>query len=246
VGEAPGSASPFEDLSITPEQGLPSARLPQDVPTPAPAGGGANPGPTAGPAEVARPAVDAPLPSKEETERQIREEAARKQQELDDQFANQREDLDALRDEERSRFRDELRRILEAYGNRAGHEIEKLSVRSGRDEDPKKQARALRVIWDSHIAQKTKVQKLRAIGIPETVILDYLANTLDRELGAKNGPRTRNEVWVRAARLLLIYEPGPPRSAQAPQASTSGDRGRPAAQRSPAGPSSSAGDARPH
>ena len=61
------------------------------------------------------------------------------------------------------------------------------------------------------------------IGVSESVILDYLANEIDHDRGSRNGPRSRAEVWVKAAQTLLRYELPPPRSADVPAAA-----GRPA------------------
>ncbi len=96
---------------------VPGASRPQD--------GDVSPAKPVGPVA----AVEPPLPSKEETERQIREEAARKQAEADHRVAQQEEDLQTLRDDDRSRFREDLRMVLQEYGKQAGKEIEELSVR---------------------------------------------------------------------------------------------------------------------
>lgn len=154
-------------------------------------------------------AAEPPLPTKEETERQIREEAARLQRENAVRLVQQEQDLRALRDDERQRFRDQLRKILEVHGSRAGAEIEQLSLQTGRDEDPEMRLRAYRVLATTGISERTKVRKLREVGVPETVVLDYLANGINKDLGARNGPRSPNDVWVRAARRLLFYEPAP-------------------------------------
>ncbi|MHB1558016.1 MAG: hypothetical protein ACYC61_11175, partial [Isosphaeraceae bacterium] len=171
------------------------------------------PAPTPAPAVLeARPGAldDRPLPSREETEREIREEARRKQAESQDRATRQHEEVRDIRDEERQRFREELRLILEIQGNDAGQQIADLSDRSGRDDDPVLHAMALEVIGSRGTSQKFKVQRMRAIGVPEPVILDYLANTLNKNLGARNGPRSRDDVWVQAGRLLLRYDWKPP------------------------------------
>jgi hypothetical protein len=229
------STSPFEELSGTDggsRAGVPTVAT-TAAPAPAPAATTAAPAPapavvasapapaTARPEEKAVPAgpvavaAEPPLPSKEEADRQNREEAARKQAEDDHRLAQQQQDLHAIKEDERSKFRDELRMLLEVHGNRAGKEIEALSSRAGRDDDPARKARALHVLGMSGTSQKTKVRQLRAIGMPESVILDYIANQLDKTLGTRNGPRSRDEIWVLAARRLLTYEvnPTPPRPA---------------------------------
>ncbi len=172
------------------------------------------------------PAADspepAPLPSKEETMRAIQEEAAKKQQEIDLEQRTRDTQVLALQEEERRKFLEELSEILRLRlpDNQAGPQIEKLSQRSGRSEDPLKRARAYGVLYSTRYTQAYKVRRLREIGMPEAVILDYLANDLHHQLGTRNGPRDRNGVWVRAAQLLLKYDrvvagqaPGPARPA---------------------------------
>ena len=66
--------------------------------------------------------------------------------------------------------------------------------------------RAYRIIGMGRASERTKVRQLRALGVSESIILDFLANGIDKNLGARNGPRNRNEVWVKAARRLLMYD----------------------------------------
>jgi hypothetical protein len=206
---ASGSAagrSPFDDLNEGGEPG----RAPADAAT-APASASVVTDPKAGaetPAASAPPdatPTEPPLPSREETERQIREEAAAIRQNNDQRLEQQQEDLHVLRDDERRQFLDELRMILKVQGRMAGPEIERLSNRAGRSDDPRLLMRARMVIGENRIPQRAKVRKLREFGVPETVILDYLANGLNKNLGARNGPRTRNEVWIHAGELLVKY-----------------------------------------
>jgi hypothetical protein len=171
---------------------------------------------------VALPA-EPPLPSREETERQIRDEAARLQQQNNQRLTQQQEDLHTLQEEDRRQFREELRVTLQVHGPQAGPQIEELSLRAGRDENPVKLRLAHRVIGSGRQSQRMKVYQLRAIGVSESVILDYLANEFDKDRGGRNGPRSKEEVWIRAAQTLLRYEPLPPRPADAPPAG-----GRPA------------------
>jgi hypothetical protein len=177
----------------------------------------------AAPAEQERPFApdEPPLPSKEETLRTIREEAARKQMQIDEQFEDQLDQIRARDDEDRRKFREELADIVSQFGKQAGPEIEKLVMRSGRIEDPKKRALAHRIMYSPQLPQKTKVQQLRMIGMPEAFILDdYLANTINKRTGSRNGPRDRNDVWSQAAHLLLRFDltdpVRDPRSASSP------------------------------
>src|SRR5262249_27940621 len=196
--------SPFDDLNEVRERGPASA----DAATaPASASMVADPkagaGPPAASALTEATPTEPPLPSREETERQIRAEAAAIKQHNDQQLEQQQEDLHVPRDDERRQFLDELRMILKVQGRTAGPEIERLSNRAGRTDDPRLLMRARMVIGENRIPQRAKVRKLREFGVPETVILDYLANGLNKNLGARNGPRTRNEVWIHAGELLV-------------------------------------------
>ncbi len=151
-----------------------------------PVGAGERPAPPVAVAVAPSPAPAGldhrPLPTREETEREIREEARRKQTEVQSRVVQQKEEVHEIREDERQRFRNELRLILELHGNRAGNQIADLSDRSGRDDNPVRRAMALRVIGMPGTSQRTKVLQLRAVGVPEPVILDYLANELNNNL----------------------------------------------------------------
>lgn len=110
-----------------------------------------------------------------------------------------------LVDGRRQAFREELRRLLDQWGNQAGPHIVKLA---GQDETPpppgvdrvfqaetKKQGGKL----DRH----RRIELARAHGLPEPLILADLVREQIRRMPARNGPRSRDEAVVRAARLLL-------------------------------------------
>ena len=60
---------------------------------------------------------------------------------------------------------------------------------------------------------------MRKIGLPEPVLLDFLAHKVDQTRNTRGGPRDDDEVRVRAARLLLTYPlPVPPPAKAAPKA----------------------------
>jgi hypothetical protein len=200
-GSAPADAP---GAPLAPAQDVATA---ERVPAYAPPDSGPSPGPN-----TEAPALEpAPLPSKEETRRAIEEEAAKKQQEIDAEQNDRDAQVRALRDEQRRQFLDELREILRlhVHDQQAGPEIEKLAVRTGRESDRVTLRRAYGVLYSNRLAQPDKVRRLREIGLPETIILDYLANELNRRIGSRNGPRDRGEVWVRAAQLLLKYDQVP-------------------------------------
>ncbi len=194
------------DREAAPVSASPVDLVPQPDPSKNPEPAGASP---AG----ASPAVE-PLPTAEETERRIRAEAAAIGREKAQKVDQQREALMDLRDDERRQFIDELRTILREQGRQAGPEIERLSNRSGRSDDPKLKMRARVVIMETRASQHTKVRKLRELGVPESIILDYLANAMEHNLKGRRGPRSRNEIWVRAGEMLVRYHdmdepPGP-------------------------------------
>jgi hypothetical protein len=147
-----------------------------------------------------------PLPTKEESEREILEEAAKKTNEIRTQRARMDETTRLKRFEERVSFRQELREILEVHGNEAGPEIDKLAQRNGFDADPVRYNRADQIWRFGRSSQEAKVQRVRALDLPEVVILDLLSNDLHTRVRRRNGPRNENEVRVRAAQLLLSYE----------------------------------------
>ncbi len=61
-----------------------------------------------------------PLPTKEESVREIANEAAKKQAEIDRFDAKQQAEFHAMRQSERVKFRDELRNVLHSFGEQRG------------------------------------------------------------------------------------------------------------------------------
>jgi hypothetical protein len=113
---------------------------------------------------------------------------------------------------ERLRFHDDLRRLLRELDDGAGAEIKALCERYGREVHPDIQKAVTLALNRSaaSTSRKVKIALMRVNGVPETLILDYLANELDATRNSRGGPRDRNEVRVRAARLLLKYPPPAP------------------------------------
>jgi hypothetical protein len=112
---------------------------------------------------------------------------------------------------ERLAFHEDLRRLLQGLGNRAGPEIKSLCDRYGRamhSEVQKAMTVALNRLAAS-VKLEVKLGLMRAYGAPEAMLLDSLANELDRTRNQRGGPRDHNEVRVRAALLLLKYPPPP-------------------------------------
>jgi hypothetical protein len=147
-----------------------------------------------------------PLPTKEESVRQIANEAAKKQTEIDRYDAKQQAEFHAMRQSERVKFRDELRNALHSFGDQAGPEIDKLAKRYGYEFDRQKQSRADYAWKHTRMTTLEKVRLTRALDLPETAILHFLSDQLALQMGKRDGPRNRNEVRIRAANMLLRYE----------------------------------------
>jgi hypothetical protein len=154
----------------------------------------------------AAPAVLEPLPSREEFERQLAEEAAEKDAEIRNQQANREAATHLKRQENRVKFRQELREILNIHGAQAGPEIDKLSHKYGFDTHAELYARAFNMWHNAPISQEQKVRQIRSLDLPESVILDFLCSSMHTLIRTRGGPRDEMEVRVRAARRLLSYE----------------------------------------
>jgi hypothetical protein len=151
-----------------------------------------------------------PLPTKEESLRQIQEEAAMREAELLAHDVDNSTDLKTQRRDEQMRFREELRDVLRTQGFEAGPEIDSLAKRYGYDLPREKYAKAHQVWRYSRTSQKEKVRQIRLLELPETVILDFLSDDIHPKVKSRNGPRNSSEVRVLAAKQLLKYPlPGP-------------------------------------
>jgi hypothetical protein len=159
-----------------------------------------------------------PTPTREETIQEILAESAQKrveQQNLKREVALSRAreawELHRRAQAERQAFHDELRRVLQGFGPRSGPEIKALCDRYGRvmhSEVKKAMTVALNRLAAS-VNLEVKLGLMRAYGAPEAMLLDALANELDRTRNQRGGPRDQNEVRVRAAQRLLKYPPPP-------------------------------------
>ncbi len=165
--------------------------------------------PTADVAPIANEMVGAaendPLPTKEESDRQLEEEARKKQAEIDSLEARQLSAVREMRQRERLEFRAELREILQIHGNRAGIEIDKLCKRNAYDSTSDQFLKAREMWRFSRLSTVMKVRYIRSLGLPEVAILNFLSDLIHLRIGTRDGPRDRNEVRIRAARALLKY-----------------------------------------
>jgi hypothetical protein len=154
-----------------------------------------------------RLALQPPLPSKEESERQLREEALKKQA---DRFA-QVENRVALQRSQRiidqTKFHDELREAIRSHKNLAGPEIDKIAKRYDGEIDHARWNQALQAWKFSRLSQSAKVKYVRDLDLPDAVILEFLCADIHTQINKRNGPRNENEVRVRAATLLLKLYP---------------------------------------
>jgi hypothetical protein len=151
--------------------------------------------------------AELPLPTKEDSERDIREEAEKKAEELAAKLERRGDGLKAQFAEDRVRFREEIREALKRDGNKAGPEIDKIARRysSGCNADVFAKAHD---IWATRAPLDRKVKLVRSVGAPESVILDFICADMDKMIGSRKGPRGRAGVRILAAtRLLSINLP---------------------------------------
>jgi hypothetical protein len=149
----------------------------------------------------------APLPTKEESEREINEAAAKLKAEKDSEVENRIFEIRGQRFEEQLKFRDELRELVKTKGNQAGPDIAKLKQRYDYEVDPVRWGQAYDWWRNSRaVSFRDKVKYVRSIDIPETAILELMCASLHNTIGTRQGPRDTNEVWVRAAEQLLRFE----------------------------------------
>ncbi len=126
-------------------------------------------------------------------------------------------------DSERVEFHRGLRAILaqtEASIEDRAAAVEELCERSGDKVTPEVQRSYVRAAVNMPSRAETPVMILtyRRAGVPEPVILNILANERDRELGARRGPHTRDDVLLSAARMIVKTPPRglPPVGAKPP------------------------------
>ncbi len=135
---------------------------------------------------------------KPELQRQDEIEARRREEE---RFRQQR----LAADRERVEFLKQLREIVQTRGRRSGPLIRQLCDRHaanagllGRDQEYRARSlsssRTLRLAW---------VDRLRSLGIAESAILEDLERIHFENRAARNGPRTEDDAFYRAALELL-------------------------------------------
>jgi len=138
---------------------------------------------------------------------------------------------------DRPLFHNDLRRLLQELGDGAGVEINALCDRYGRTTLPEVHKVVVLALNRSaaRLKREAKIELMRSLGVPEPVILDYLAKEQHHNMNRRGGPRDSNEVRASAARILLAYPPSRPQ-ASPPKAKSA---------RTPAAPHSMIGVATP-
>jgi hypothetical protein len=161
----------------------------------------------------------APKLTKEQIQKEIDDEAQRKKAEQANlgrevEQAKAREFFETIKKaaDDRVPFHDELYRILLQLGNDAGPEIKNLCDRYGRTTHPRIETEVKKTLNRSGpgLNRDAKIRILRMQGLPEAMILDILANDLDKGIRGTRLARDRDGVRVQAARLLLRNKPPPP------------------------------------
>jgi len=188
---------------------------------------------------VGIPPAQQPLPTKEEMDRQLEAEAAHNQAELQDQLEKKTADLRSSRYQERVKFREELRAALQQPASLAGPEIDALAKRYSYDADRDRLVQATNFWRAMRKSQAWKVEKIRSLELPETVILNFLSDEFHAQVRTRNGPRNENEVRIRAAHRLLELDLPPEDAMPAalqPADSMPGRTSRPRASPSLSGP----------
>jgi hypothetical protein len=169
--------------------------------------GGPDPGPQVA-AEGGRIGAQplAPLPTKEESQRQIEEEAAKLDAERAARVDSRDDDLRTRRFEEQLKFHQELHEVLQAKGKLAGPDIANLQKRYGYEGERDTVLHAYD-IWHfgRKMSEREKVDFVRKQDLPETVILEFMCASIHATIGQRDGPRDENEVRVRAGWRLLKY-----------------------------------------
>jgi hypothetical protein len=146
-----------------------------------------------------------PLPTKEEEQRAIEEEADRRAAAIVAQHENKNADLRSRWLEDQVKFREELAEVVRSKRNLAGPDIAGLDKRFAYQGDPNRYTQAFHIWRLLRKSDQAKVKHLRSLELPESAILEFMCASLDTTIGTRGGPRDRNEVWVRAARQLLSY-----------------------------------------
>jgi len=106
-------------------------------------------------------------------------------------------------------FHAALREALKVPEPKTAEAVASVCDTFGRSVPEEIRQRVNRLLKTSHatMSRNAKIDVMRSWGLPETIILDFLAHDLERMLGTRGGPRNEDEVLVWAARVLLTIPP---------------------------------------
>ena len=143
-------------------------------------------------------------------EEQLRQKADRPAQ-ARREVSNQIADFKRQADANRPAFRQALRGVLDRSGPKAGMEARRLSEAMHIEvpQDLLSKANYLKENSAARLGRTDQLDLFRAIGLPETSLLNHLAELETKKASIRGGPRTLDEAWLRASRVLLDSPPGP-------------------------------------
>ena len=205
--------------------------------------------PPVAPAGEAKEPEPDKLPSKEEVMAEIRREAEAKKAERTElkQFKEEAPELArkakaAEVREERVRFLADLRNLIKTKKNDAGEEIERLHQNFIHDVDPEQRNQIQRMIRraSGRMSLQGKVKALRAMDVPEPVVLDVICNEVHARAHSTRCRCFAPQMYVLAARELLAVDVVT-KARPAADKGDSPDRD-PQASRTPARPTSTSGN----
>jgi hypothetical protein len=116
-------------------------------------------------------------------------------------------------EKDRVDFHNELRELCRIARVNYLKEVEELSLSYGMQVDPKIKKLATDMMGKNGryagVDRPTRIDVLRAIGFPETLILeDIYVNYEVGRIGERNGPRNKSDAMYRSMLFLLRYAPG--------------------------------------
>ena len=210
--DSPKANSYPEPIVTSPERGVDSPRPTTDDPLPA-----------AAPLPVFE---DSPAPPPQAAPETSRDEILRDIEREGEQKDARRQDLEGLKMNARSlllnealskvhanrvAFHDELKQLLNELKDNAGEEIGKLCERYGKEAMPQVKSAYAKLLRTApkRMSRQARVEMMRGVGVPEPLVLDQLCHEFDKLINTRGGPRTEDEVRVRAARALLALPVSP-------------------------------------
>ena len=114
---------------------------------------------------------------------------------------------------DRTRFHNDLREICRIARDDYIKEVIELSNRYGMQLDPNVKKEAIKRLGETGryagADRRTRIEILREIGYPETLVLEDLFDHYEKlRIGERNGPRNPSEAMYRSILSLLRYAPG--------------------------------------